>query len=669
MMDGVICSDAKMDTTVASTTASTCRPPQVDGGHNQLHHRRSRSASEKNVEVQRILQSKMRNKDHQTEMQMMSSSPAWARRSHVAVQSPLREFSSRNDPSNHRASLEKDVELLQLRLQEERSMRLMLERAMGRASSTLSPGHRHFASQTKELIAEIELLEQEVTNREQHVLTLYRTIFDQCVTSTSRATSQQSSNVASPSHPPPPAPAKHLSSPSSNHNKKHPRIISSAFCSSKLFPLRPLQSLVSINGGGESGKRPSSRANVGASTLFGRKDNRLHKSCSSQVKVHQRGAASTLVERSVSIQQKTLKDHLDQCPSKLSEEMVKCMAAVYCWLCSSSTPAGANPSVKGRSPLLSRSSTNVVLPRRGNNVVNGEQISQEEEDWSCKSTVEVCWISTDKSRYSCASYAIDHYRVLVEQLETVTVTQMGHDAQVAFWINVYNSLVMHAYLAYGIPHSSLRRLALFHKVLQLTLPYAIVQAAYNIGGHIISANSIEHSIFCFRTPRVGKWLETILSTALRKKSSEERQLLSSKFGLSIPLPLACFALCTGTFSDPVLKVYTSSNVKEELEAAKKEFLQSNVVVKKSKKVFLPKLLERFAKEASMTMSSDDDDDLIKWVVKNVDKKLGDSIEKCAGDRKLGKKQASKVVVVEWLPYSSRFRYVFSKDLTEKPWWV
>ncbi|CAI0413232.1 unnamed protein product [Linum tenue] len=630
MMDGVICSDAKMDTTVASTTASTCRPPQVDGGHNQLHHRRSRSASEKNVEVQRILQSKMRNKDHQTEMQ---------------------------------------VELLQLRLQEERSMRLMLERAMGRASSTLSPGHRHFASQTKELIAEIELLEQEVTNREQHVLTLYRTIFDQCVTSTSRATSQQSSNVASPSHPPPPAPAKHLSSPSSNHNKKHPRIISSAFCSSKLFPLRPLQSLVSINGGGESGKRPSSRANVGASTLFGRKDNRLHKSCSSQVKVHQRGAASTLVERSVSIQQKTLKDHLDQCPSKLSEEMVKCMAAVYCWLCSSSTPAGANPSVKGRSPLLSRSSTNVVLPRRGNNVVNGEQISQEEEDWSCKSTVEVCWISTDKSRYSCASYAIDHYRVLVEQLETVTVTQMGHDAQVAFWINVYNSLVMHAYLAYGIPHSSLRRLALFHKVLQLTLPYAIVQAAYNIGGHIISANSIEHSIFCFRTPRVGKWLETILSTALRKKSSEERQLLSSKFGLSIPLPLACFALCTGTFSDPVLKVYTSSNVKEELEAAKKEFLQSNVVVKKSKKVFLPKLLERFAKEASMTMSSDDDDDLIKWVVKNVDKKLGDSIEKCAGDRKLGKKQASKVVVVEWLPYSSRFRYVFSKDLTEKPWWV
>lgn len=39
------------------------------------------------------------------------------------------------------------IEQLQLHLQQEKSMRLMLDRAMGRASSTLSPGHRHFAVQ------------------------------------------------------------------------------------------------------------------------------------------------------------------------------------------------------------------------------------------------------------------------------------------------------------------------------------------------------------------------------------------------------------------------------------------------------------------------------------------------------------------------------------------
>ncbi|XWS49725.1 hypothetical protein CRYUN_Cryun12cG0027700 [Craigia yunnanensis] len=81
------------------------------------------------------------------------------------TRSPLHD---KNTSLNQRVSLGKDIELLQLCLQQEKSMRIMLERAMGRASSTLSPGHRHFAAQTKELIADIELLEEEVTNREQH---------------------------------------------------------------------------------------------------------------------------------------------------------------------------------------------------------------------------------------------------------------------------------------------------------------------------------------------------------------------------------------------------------------------------------------------------------------------------------------------------------------------
>jgi hypothetical protein len=109
-----------------------------------------------------------------------------------------------------------------------------------------------------------------------------------------------------------------------------------------------------------------------------------------------------------------------------------------------------------------------------------------------------------------------------------------------------------------------------------------------------------------------------------------------------------------------LKFYTASNVREELEAAKREFLQANVVVKKSRKVFLPKMLERYAREASVSL-----DHLLTWVSENVDKKLHDSIHKCI-DRKSGKRASQSI---EWLPYSSRFRYLFSKDLTEKPWWL
>lgn len=93
----------------------------------------------------------------------------------------------------------------------------------------------HVFLQTKDLIAEIELLEEEIANREQHVLFLYRSIFDQCISAPS---SRQSSGVASPAHP-------------MNVSKKHPSIISSTFCSSKKFSLQPFQVLASIK---ESGK-------------------------------------------------------------------------------------------------------------------------------------------------------------------------------------------------------------------------------------------------------------------------------------------------------------------------------------------------------------------------------------------------------------------------------
>ncbi|XP_024986146.1 uncharacterized protein LOC112521487 isoform X1 [Cynara cardunculus var. scolymus] len=522
---------------------------------------------------------------------------------HISPHSPLHKSSSNSNTdvaSKQRNSLEKDIEQLQMRLQQEKSVRMLLERALGRTSSTLSPGHRHSANQTKELIAEIELLEEEVVNREQHVLTLYRTIFEQCV---SRPSSQQSSLLTSPAH-------------AKKESRKHPTIISSTFCSSNSFPFRNFHALSTMN---TPGKGNLLQSKMRHPSLFRSKANNCFETTSSDDVKKKKGNPSATSKPSVQL---TLKDHLYQCPSRLSEEMVKSMAAVYCWLCSpSSTDLEHKKSSSSR-----RLST----------------IGEE-----CESMVEISWISTDRNNFSRASYAINNYRLLVEQLERLNLSQMETNAQIAFWINMYNSMIMHAYLAYGIPHNSLRRLALFHK------------AAYKIGGHVISANAIEQAIFKFRTPRVGKWLETILSTALWKKSGEERQRISTKFGLEYQ-PLLCFALCTGTSSDPVLKVYTPSNIKEELEAAKREFLQSNIIVKKSKKLFIPKLLERFGKETNISP-----DNLLKWITENVDKKLGDSITKCI-EHKTSKKSSQ---MIEWLPYNSRFRYVFSKDLSEKPWWL
>ncbi|KAF8019380.1 hypothetical protein BT93_G0146 [Corymbia citriodora subsp. variegata] len=572
---------------------SSCAHPHV-----RDQHRRSKSASDRNSNVSRgeLLHSQ-RGKNATLVSPLSTRSPE--------VRSPLFErfgYSGKITTSSNRASLEKDIEQLQLRLQQEKSMRLTLERAMGRASSTLSPGHRHVAAKTNELISEIELLEQEVASREQHVLSLYRSIFDQC---TSQPPSGQSSGIASPAH-------------TKQAPRKHPSIISSAFCSSKKFPLQPLQALTSTD---DRVKKPLRRSHALPPT--GKSETHVGKATSNTTKVQPAGRNSVL---------RTLKDHLYECPSKLSEEMVRCMAAIYCWL---RRTTSMDPK-KVRSTMLSGSSTKVTLPQCG---------SREQQCCSSTSTVEISRITTDKRELSRAAYTINNYRILVEQLEKVNVGQMEDNAQTAFWINVYNSLVMHAYLAYGIPRNSLRRLALFHK------------AAYNIGGTVISASAMEQSIFCFRTPRIGRWLETMVSAALRKRSGEERQMISSKYGCTSSQTLICFALCNGAASDPALKVYTGSNLESELEVARREFLQANVCVKKSK-VFLPKVLEKFAKEASFST-----DDLLSWVIENVDKKLQDLIQECINHKT--NRKASQII--EWIPYSSRFQYIFSKDLTEKPW--
>ncbi|CAN6319199.1 unnamed protein product [Urochloa humidicola] len=526
-----------------------------------------------------------------------------------------------NASPNHRVSLENDqVRQLQLHLHQERSMRVMLDRAIGRASSTLSPGHRHFPAQTKELIAEIELLEEEIANREQHVLTLYRSIFDQCISGPS---SGQSSGISSPAH----------TKPITTRARRQPSIISSAFCSSKKLPLQPFHIMESLS---ESGRTKNMLKAKIKHQSFSSETLDIHPiSFPPDPKKLPYSGSSSLA--------RTLKDHLYQCPSKISEEMVRCMASIYYLL---RTEAPEKPE-KARSPFLSRSSTNVILPRK----VNGEENSSNN-----KCTVEIASISVDKNQMPDVSYAITHYRLLVEQLERVDPSMSENSVKLAFWINVYNSLIMHVYLAYGIPNSSLKRMALFHK------------AAYNIGGHAVTANSIEHALLCFKSPRLGRWFESILSTAMRKKCMDEKQLVQLKFGLPDCQPLALFALCTGASSDPMLRVYTAKNVMEELERAKREFLQAAVVARKSKKkVFLPRLVERYAREACLGP-----DDVLPWAQRE-----GGVVAAAAADGRPQQQQDAAAQrgagsrrkaaqAIEWLPYAVRFRYAFARSMVDKP---
>lgn len=76
-------------------------------------------------------------------------------------------------------------------------------------------------------------------------------------------------------------------------------------------------------------------------------------------------------------------------------------------------------------------------------------------------------------------------------------------------------------------------------------------------------------------------------------------------------------------------------------------------------MLLPKVVERYAKEASLSH-----DDLLDLVSSSLDlldgNKDSEFVRNC---KDLSRKKASRVI--EWLPHNARFHYVFAKNLTQK----
>ncbi|KAF3618038.1 hypothetical protein FXO38_33637 [Capsicum annuum] len=137
---------------------------------------------------------------------------------------------------------------------------------------------------------------------------------------------------------------------------------------------------------------------------------------------------------------------------------------------------------------------------------------------------------------------------------------MRHNKKLAFWINVHNALVMHEFLVYGIPRSTLKRVS------------QLLKAAYNIGGNTVSVDMIQSSILGCRLPRPGQWIQSLLFPKQKFKAGDARK----GYAIEHSDPRLRFALCSGSHSDALLRLYTPKRVFQELEVAK-EYLQTNTV--------------------------------------------------------------------------------------------
>ncbi|XP_058228205.1 uncharacterized protein LOC131336402 isoform X2 [Rhododendron vialii] len=362
-------------------------------------------------------------------------------------------------------------------------------------------------------------------------------------------------------------------------------------------------------------------------------------------------------ELSTDVRPKDLWDN----PNRLSEEMVRCMKNIFISLADSTARLKSSASESQYSSLSpcghlsnssmlslserSRMSSGVQSPQL-NKQCNPEVLATENTfdpyrvgcklSWgdigSYRLATEVSWMSVGRKQLEYAAGALRRFRTLVEQLARVNPIYLSGNEKLAFWINLYNALIMHAYLAYGVPRSELKLFSLMQK------------AAYTIGGHSLSAAAIEYVILKMKPPAHRPQIALLLALHKLKVLEEQR-----KYAIDSSEPLVAFALSCGLYSSPAIRIYTASNVREELHEAQRDFIRASVGVSSKGRLLVPKMLHCFSK------SFVDDADLAVWISHYLPPHQAAFVEQCISKRRQSLLSSRNCGI---LPFDSRFRYLF-----------
>lgn len=129
------------------------------------------------------------------------------------------------------------------------------------------------------------------------------------------------------------------------------------------------------------------------------------------------------------------------------------------------------------------------------------------------------------------------------------------EEKIAFWINLYNAMVIHAVIELGIRDSVKEVRGFFNKVL------------YRIGGEDFSLNDIEHGIL-----RGNRKAPASLIRQFRGNDTRKRHII-------IPSePEIHFALVCASTSCPPIEVYSPEKIYEELNIAAGTFINSGGIL-------------------------------------------------------------------------------------------
>uniref|UniRef100_A0A7C9E2X1 Ternary complex factor MIP1 leucine-zipper domain-containing protein n=1 Tax=Opuntia streptacantha TaxID=393608 RepID=A0A7C9E2X1_OPUST len=163
-------------------------------------------------------------------------------------------------------------------------------------------------------------------------------------------------------------------------------------------------------------------------------------------------------------------------PNRLSEEMVRCMRSIFISFAESAPPSKLPPMDSPSSPHAHVPSTpswslseHLMVPMwmkspqidfpHDSEVLGTDNVFDPYKVSGKLSWVdigryglatEVSWMAVGKRQLEYAAGSLRRYRILVEQLARVNPIQLSCDEKLAFWINLYNALIMHVSFLHSV---------------------------------------------------------------------------------------------------------------------------------------------------------------------------------------------------------------------------
>ena len=193
-------------------------------------------------------------------------------------------------------------------------------------------------------------------------------------------------------------------------------------------------------------------------------------------------------------------------------------------------------------------------------------------------------LSADGRSVSYKSMSKDpHFRAFVDataELQSVDLSPLKDNEEelVAFFINLYNALIIHALATWDAKGNSF---------------YCSVK--YYIGGWVYSADDIENGVLRGNKPGAANPWAFIGLPQLSKGQFPDQQDPRRRFIAQRPDPRIHFALNCGARSCPPIRIFTPDNLNEGLEAAGESFCSSEIEVLCDKKeVRVSKLFKWYA---------------------------------------------------------------------------